>query len=162
NVAIGHNALNGTITASNNIAIGVPATGPFANLSFTAFIGSIHGEPTSNAASTLPVLIDSNNVLGTSPSSRRYKHDIKPMDKASEALFALKPVSFKYNFDNSGMAQFGLIAEDVAEVNSNLVAYKDGKIYSVHYDQVNLMLLNEFLKAHKQLQDLKVTVAQQQ
>ena len=162
NVAIGHNALNGTITASNNIAIGVAATGPFANLSFTAFIGSIHGLPTSNAASTLPVLIDSNNVLGTSPSSRRYKHDIKPVDKASEALYSLKPISFVYNYDESGTTLYGLIAEDVAKVNSSLVAYIDGAPFTVKYDQVNMWLLNEFLKAHKQLQDLKVTVAQQQ
>src|SRR5437879_5926207 len=162
NVAIGHNALNGTITASNNIAIGVAATGPFANLSFTAFIGSIHGLPTSNAASTLPVLIDSNNVLGTSPSSRRYKHDIKPVDKASEALHSLKPISFVYNYDESGTTLYGLIAEDVAKVNTSLVAYIDNAPFTVKYDQVNMWLLNEFLKAHKQLQDLKVTVAQQQ
>src|SRR6266487_1999541 len=83
NVSLGNGAGNGTTTANHNIAIGVPATGPFANLSFTCWIGSIHGLPTSNAASTLPVQIDSNNVLGTSASSRRYKHDIKPMDKAS-------------------------------------------------------------------------------
>ena len=158
NVAIGHNALNGTITASNNIAIGVPATGPFANLSFTAFIGSIHGLPTSNAASTLPVLIDSNNVLGTSPSSRRYKHDIKPMDKASEALYALKPISFVYNYDESGTTLYGLIAEDVAKVNSSLVAYIDGKPFTVKYDQVNILVLNEFLKEHKKVEEQQASI----
>jgi hypothetical protein len=162
NVAIGHNALNGTSTASNNIAIGVPATGPFANLSFTAFIGSIHGLPTSNAASTLAVLIDSNNVLGTSASSRRFKHDIKPIDKISEALYALKPISFVYNNDESNTTLYGLIAEDVAQVNTSLVAYIGGKPFTVKYDQVNILLLNEFLKAHKQVQDLQATVTQQQ
>src|SRR2546422_806755 len=93
NVAIGHNALNGTVSASNNIAIGVPATGPFADLSFTCFIGSIHGEPTSNIPSTTTVYVDSNNVVGGIISSRRVKHDIKPMDKASEVLYALEPIS---------------------------------------------------------------------
>jgi len=158
NVAIGHNALNGTITASNNIAIGVAATGPFANLSFTAFIGSIHGLPTSNAASTLPVLIDSNNVLGTSPSSRRYKHDIKPMDKASEALYSLKPISFVYNYDESRTTLYGLIAEDVAKVNSSLVAYIDGAPFTVKYDQVNVLLLNEFLKEHKRVEQQQASI----
>jgi hypothetical protein len=162
NVAIGHNALNGTITASHNIAIGGPAVGPFADSSFTCFIYSIDGEPTSDIPSTVPVLIDSNNVLGTSASSRRFKHDIKLMDKASEALFALKPISFIYNSDKTGTTLFGLIAEDVAKVNPNLVAYRDGVPYTVKYDQVNAMLLNEFLKAHKQMQDLQATVAQQQ
>jgi hypothetical protein len=158
NVAIGHNALNGTITASNNIAIGVPATGPFANLSFTAFIGSIHGLPTSNAASTLPVLIDSNNVLGTSPSSRRYKHDIKPVDKASEGLYSLKPISFVYNYDESGTTLYGLIAEDVAKVNSSLVAYIDGKPFTVKYDQVSILLLAEFLKEHKKVEEQQASI----
>jgi len=158
NVAIGHNALNGTITASNNIAIGVAATGPFANLSFTAFIGSIHGLPTSNAASTLPVLIDSNNVLGTAPSSRRYKHDIKPVDKASEALYALKPISFVYNYDESRTTLYGLIAEDVAKVNTSLVAYMDGAPFTVKYDQVNILLLNEFLKEHKKVEEQQASI----
>jgi hypothetical protein len=158
NVAIGHNALNGTVTASNNIAIGVPATGPFANLSFTAYIGSIHGLPTSNAASTLPVLIDSNNVLGTSPSSRRYKHDIKPLDKASEALYALKPISFVYNYDESRTTLYGLIAEEVAKINSSLVAYIDGKPFTVKYDQVNMLLLNEFLKEHKKVEEQQASI----
>src|SRR5262245_20003753 len=158
NVAIGDHALNGTISASNNIAIGVPATGPFANLSFTAFIGSIHGLPTSNAPSTLPVLIDSNNVLGTSASSRRFKHDIKPLDKASEALFALKPISFIYNNDTSNTTLYGLVAEDVEKVNSSLVAYLGGKVFTVKYDQVNILLLNEFLKEHKKVEEQQASI----
>ena len=158
NVAIGHNALNGTVTANNNIAIGVPATGPFANLSFTAYIGSIHGLPTSNAASTLPVLIDSNNVLGTSASSRRFKHDIKAIDKVSEALYALKPISFVYNNDESRTTLYGLIAEDVAQVNTSLVAYLGGKPFTVKYDQVNILLLNEFLKEHKKVEEQQASI----
>jgi hypothetical protein len=162
NVFLGDFAGAGTVTASHSIAIGVPATGPFADLSFTCFIGSIDGQPTSDAGSTVPVLIDSNNVLGTSVSSRRFKHDIKPMDKASEALLALKPVTFKYNHDRKGSTQYGLIAEEVAQVNPDLVVYRDGEPFTVKYDQVNVMLLNEFLKADKQVQDLQATVAQQQ
>jgi hypothetical protein len=169
NVAVGNGAGNGIVTASNSIAIGGPAVGPFSNSSFTCWIYSIDGQPTSDIPSTVPVLIDSNNVLGTSASSRRFKHDIKPMDKASEAILALKPVTFKYNSDKTGTTLCGLIAEDVVKVNPNLVAYRDGKPYTVKYDQVNAMLLNEFLKAHKKVEEqqasiaeLKSTVAQQQ
>src|SRR5207244_5318259 len=112
--------------------------------------------------SALAVFVDSNNVMGNLPSSRRFKHDIKPIDKASEALYALKPISFKYNSDQKGTTQYGLVAEDVAEVNPNLVAYKDSKIWAVHYEQINVMLLNEFLKEHKQLQEQGATIARLQ
>jgi hypothetical protein len=84
------------------------------------------------------------------------------MDKASEALYALKPVTFRYNkeMDPSGIRQFGLVAEDVDEVNPDLVVRdKDGKVNSVRYDQVNAMLLNEFLKEHKKVQQLEGTIS---
>ena len=85
------------------------------------------------------------------------------MEQASEAILALKPVTFRYKSDAKGIPQFGLIAEEVAEVNPDLVVRdKDGEIYSVRYDQVNAMLLNEFLKEHKKVQNLEATVAQQQ
>ena len=85
------------------------------------------------------------------------------MDKTSESILALKPVSFRYKVHRDGPAQFGLIAEDVAEVNCDLVIYdSDGKPQTVRYEAVNAMLLNEFLKEHKKVQDLEVTVAQQQ
>ncbi|HYY35266.1 MAG TPA: tail fiber domain-containing protein, partial [Candidatus Binatia bacterium] len=85
---------------------------------------------------------------------------IKPMDKASEAILALKPVTFHYKTDNTDTPQFGLIAEDVAEVNPDLVVRdKNGEIYTVRYDAVNAMLLNEFLKAHKTVQELKKQIA---
>jgi uncharacterized coiled-coil protein SlyX len=108
--------------------------------------------------------------VGFNPSSRRVKHDIKPMDKASETLYALKPVTFKYNSDKRDRTQFGLIAEEVAEVNPNLILRDNkGEIASVRYEQVNAMLLNEFLKEHKKVEgqpatiaELKSTVAQQQ
>src|SRR6266853_6805785 len=85
------------------------------------------------------------------------------MDKASEAILALKPVTFKYNSDKKGTPQYGLVAEDMAQVNPDLVARnKNGEISTVHYEQVNAMLLNEFLKEHKKVEELTATVAQQQ
>jgi uncharacterized coiled-coil protein SlyX len=111
----------------------------------------------------LPVLIDSAGQLGTVSSSRRYKKEIKPMEKASEAILALKPVTFHYKSDETNRPEFGLIAEDVAEVNPDLVVRDDnGEIYTVRYDTVNAMLFNEFLKAHKRMQDLEARDAQQQ
>jgi trimeric autotransporter adhesin len=98
-------------------------------------------------------------------SSARYKEEIKPMAKASEALFALTPVTFRYKkeIDPAHTAQFGLVAEDVEKVNPDLVVRdKEGEAYSVRYDQVNAMLLNEFLKAHKSMEDLEARDAQQQ
>ena len=85
------------------------------------------------------------------------------MDKASEAIFSLKPVTFHYKTDATNTPQFGLIAEEVAKVNSALIAVdKEGKPYTIRYQQINAMLLNEFLKEHKKMQDLQATVAQQQ
>jgi len=98
-------------------------------------------------------------------SSKRYKEDIKPMDELSKALFALKPVSFRYKkqFDPAGTSQLGLVAEDVEKVNPDLVVRdKEGKPYSVRYDQVNAMLLNEFLKEHRAFVEEHRKVAEQQ
>jgi hypothetical protein len=96
------------------------------------------------------VVIDSAGQLGTVSSSRRFKHDIEPMDKASESILALKPVTFHYKSDHTGTPQFGLIAEEVANVNPDLVVRdENGEIYTVRYDAVNAMLLNEFLKEHR-------------
>ena len=137
------------------------------------YIGQIFGITTGNVGS--PVLIDFDGQLGTISSSRRFKKDIKPMDQASEAILALKPVTFHYKDRRDGKKaqetpEFGLIAEDVAEVNPDLVVNdKNGEIYSVRYEVVNVMLLNEFLKEHKKVEeqqasiaDLKSTVALQQ
>jgi hypothetical protein len=107
------------------------------------------------------VLIDSAGQLGTVSSSRRYKTDIKPMDKASESILALKPVSFRYKVHKDATPQFGLIAEQVAEVNPDLVVRdKNGEIYTVRYDAVNAMLLNEFLKEHRKVEEQQATIAQ--
>src|SRR5262249_25127943 len=111
----------------------------------------------------VPVLIDTAGQLGTASSSRRYKTEIKPIGEASESILALKPVSFHYKTHKDTTPQFGLIAEEVAEVNPNLVIYDaDGKPYTVRYDAVNAMLLNEFLKAHRRIQELEANNAQQQ
>ncbi len=107
----------------------------------------------------LQVYVNSGGQLGTNTSSRRFKEEIKPM----EAILALKPVTFHYKRDAKGTAQFGLIAEEVAEVNPDLVVPdKEGKPYSVRYDQVNAMLLNEFLKEHRRVQELESTLARQE
>ena len=100
--------------------------------------------------------------LGTTTSSRRFKEDIKPMNSASETLFALKPVTFRYKkeIDPQGIPQFGLIAEDVEKVNPDLVVRdKDGKVNTVRYEQINAMLLNEFLKEHKRVKEQEVTIS---
>src|SRR4029450_144689 len=151
----------GVAHASNTIRIGTNQRG--------TFIAGIRGATTANA-NAIPVLIDSAGQLGTLSSSRRFKKEIEPMDKASEAILALKPVTFHYKSDNTGMPQFGLIAEEVARVNPDLVVRdKNGEIYTVRYDAVNAMLLNEFLKEHKKVEqqqaniaELTSTVAQQQ
>lgn len=102
------------------------------------------------------VLIDSNGRLGTSTSSARFKDEIKPMDKASEAILSLKPVTFHYKpaLDPSKTPQFGLVAEQVAKIDPDLVAKDEqGKPYTVRYEAVNAMLLNEFLKEHRKVED---------
>lgn len=111
------------------------------------------------------VIIDSDGQLGTSNSSLRFKKDIKPMNQTSEAILALKPVTFQYkNCDiKTPPQQFGLIAEDVAEVNPDLVVRDaGGEPLSVRYDAVNAMLLNEFLKEHRKVEKLEATIARQQ
>jgi len=111
------------------------------------------------------VIIDSSGHLGTIVSSSRFKEAIKPMDKVSEAILGLQPVTFHYkkDFDPQAIPQFGLVAEDVAKVDSELVARdKEGMPYTVRYEAVNVMLLNEFLKQHRAVQDLKNTLGKQE
>jgi len=126
----------------------------------SCFIGNIRGVQTVNA-DAIPVLIDSAGQLGTQSSSRRFKSDIKLMGKASESLLALKPVTFHYKSDTKATPQFGLIAEEVAKVNQDLVVRdRNGEIYTVRYDAVNAMLLNEFLKEHRKNEEQEATIAQ--
>jgi predicted ribosome quality control (RQC) complex YloA/Tae2 family protein len=120
-------------------------------VSNSCFIGQIFGATLSGGTA---FCVNGDGRLGTATSSRRFKELIKPMDRASEELFSLKPVSFRYKkeIDPAGISQLGLVAEEVEKVNPDLIVRdKDGKPYSVRYDQVNAMLLNEFLKEHKAL-----------
>lgn len=163
NVCVGDEAGTGLGTSVNNcIAIGTPGAGPFATFDNTCFIGSIFGEPVSDPGSQAAVYVDQFNNVGVFNSSRRYKHDIQPMDKASETLYRLKPVTFRFNSDWKGTTQYGLIAEEVAEVDPQLVSRRGDEIMSVRYEQINSMLLNEFLKERKKVEELQATVAQQQ
>jgi hypothetical protein len=137
-----------------------------ANVNFGCFIGNIYSN-VQPVVGTDPDYVTVNSVgrLGRGNiSSRRYKHDITPMEKASEALYALKPVSFRYNkeYDATQTLAYGLIAEEVAEVYPDLVGRNpEGKPESVRYEQINAMLLNEFLKEHGTVQELKSTAAKQ-
>jgi hypothetical protein len=181
NTAIGVNALYNT-TGSSNTAIGV-AAGDLLTGNGNVCIGrGVHGVAGENNTTRIrnisdtvqPVVgidpdyvtVDSNGRLGrANVSSRRYKHGIKPMDKASEALYALKPVSFRYNrqYDATQTLAFGLIAEEVAEVYPDLVGRKaEGQSESVRYEQINAMLLNEFLKEHRKMQELEANAVRQQ
>jgi predicted ribosome quality control (RQC) complex YloA/Tae2 family protein len=148
--------LNAT-TGVNNVYIGAGVEG-VAGESDTCYIASIFGQ---TSAAGIPVLINSSQKLGTITSSKRFKEEIRPMDKASEALFSLKPVNFRYKkeIDPAGTPQFGLVAEDVEKVDPDLIVRdKDGKPYSVRYDQVNAMLLNEFLKEHCKVEKLEAAL----
>jgi hypothetical protein len=161
NTAIGNLAGANQSTGSGNVYIGTGMLG-VAGESNACYIRSIFGQ---TSASGIPVVINSNNKLGTTTSSKRFKEEIKAMDKASEALLALKPVTFRYkkDIDPAATAQFGLVAEDVAKVNHDLVVRdENGEIYTVRYDAVNAMLLNEFLKEHRKVQELEANAAKQQ
>jgi hypothetical protein len=156
NIALGVGAGSGVTTASAVIAIG--ANG--ADVSGSCYIGHIYGQPVDPAAyGTL--VIDTSGKLGTMLSSRRFKKDIKPLDSASDAILSLKPVTFHYTSDVKNTPCFGLIAEEVAQVNPDLVVRdEDGRPLSVRYDAVNAMLLNEFLKEHKKVEEQGGTINQ--
>jgi Chaperone of endosialidase len=159
NTVLGANAGGNIVTADNVICIG-PGVGA-GDVSNTCFIGNIRGV-TTQFADAIPVFIDSHHQLGTMSSSKRFKTEIRPMNQASEAILVLKPVTFQYKSDKTGTTQFGLIAEQVAKVNPDLVVRDaDGNPYTVRYDAVNAMLLNEFLKEHSKVEKLEATVAKQ-
>jgi hypothetical protein len=142
---------DGVADESNTTRIGI--------LQNRCFISGIR-DVTTGVPDAINVVIDSAGQLGTVSSSRRFKDEIKPMDQASEAILRLKPVTFHYKSDHTARPQFGLIAEEVAKVNPDLVVRdKNGEIYTVRYDQVNAMLLNEFLKEHRKVQELQKGMA---
>ena len=158
NTAVGGAAGASVTTANNVICIGSNVYG--ADVSDSCYIGNIFGQTSASGAA---VYVNSSHKLGTLTSSSRFKDDIKPMERVSEALFALNPVSFRYKkeIDPAGMQQFGLVAEEVEKVNPDLVVRdKEGKPYSVRYEQVNAMLLNEFLKEHRKNEEQEATIAQ--
>jgi hypothetical protein len=170
NVAIGVSAGNSLTTGGNNIDIGTNVVGieGEANtirigkfgIQQKTFVAGIFGKTVTGGVTE--VVINSNGQLGTVVSSARFKEAIKPMDKASEAILALKPVTFRYKkeLDPDKIPQFGLIAEEVEKVNPELVARDEkGKIMSVRYEAVNAMLLNEFLKEHGKVEKLETTIA---
>ena len=147
-------------TADHVICIGANVNG--ANMSNSCYIGKIFGETSSGGTA---VFINGVGKLGTITSSRRFKEEIKPMDKSSEAVFSLKPVTFRYKkeVDSDGIPQFGLVAEDVEKVNPDLVVRdKEGKPYTVRYDQVNAMMLNEFLKEHRKNEQQESKIEEQE
>jgi hypothetical protein len=147
NVALGYSAGAGVTTANNVICIGANVAG--ADISNTAWVGNVYGV-TTQSGTTAQVVVSDTGQLGTVASSERLKKDIFGMAKASEAILSLRPVTFHYKTDTKDTPQFGLIAEEVAKVNPALVLPdKEGKPYSVRYDAVNAMLLNEFLKEHR-------------
>jgi hypothetical protein len=174
NIALGSGAGINLLTGSNNIYIGdagppgfsesnviaIGANPPSGTPYTTTLIGGIFGQSVDPSDAT-PVFIDSAGKLGTVISSRRFKRDIKPMDKASEAILSLKPVTFHYKSDSKSTPCFGLVAEDVEQVNPDLVIRdKNGELLSVRYEAVNAMLLNEFLKEHRNVDEQQATIAE--
>jgi hypothetical protein len=170
NIALGYFAGSNLTTGDNNIDIGSQGVAGEANTirlgtqgtQTATYIAGISGTP---IGAGIAVRVNASGQLGTVASSARFKAEIKPMDKASEAILALKPVTFHYKkeVDPEGIPQFGLVAEDVAKVNPDLVARDaKGEIYTVRYDAVNAMLLNEFLKEHKAFLEEQRKVQEQQ
>jgi hypothetical protein len=160
NTALGWNAGSNVTTANSVIAIGTSG----ADVSGSCYIGNIAG---ADATGGDPVFVTSDGKLGTvnPPSSARFKEEIKPMNQVSEAILALKPVTFRYKreFDPKAIPQFGLVAEEVEKVNPDLVKRgRDGKLQTVRYDAVNAMLLNEFLKENRKVQQLEANASRQQ
>ncbi len=186
NIGIGYNVLTGNKTGSSNIALGHQAGFNLRNGSNNIYIANDGGTSSESAtirvgttgtqtatfiagisgatiADGVGVVVGADGQLGTVVSSERYKDAVKPMGKASEVILALRPVTFRYKheLDPKGIAQFGLVAEDVEKVNPDLVARDEqGKPYSVRYEAVNAMLLNEFLKAHRKMEEQEATIAQ--
>jgi len=170
NIALGFQAGFNLTMGSNNIEIGNPGVVAEVNtirvgtqgIQTGTFIAGISGV---TVPTGVPVIVDTNGQLGTTTSSGRFKEAVKPMDKASEAILSLQPVTFRYKkeLDPDGIPQFGLVAEQVEEVDPDLVARDDqGRPYTVRYEAVNAMLLNEFLKEHRKVEEQGAMIARQQ
>ena len=185
-MAVGNNSLSRNTTGGNNIAVGSFAGSALTTGSNDIDIGNtgVSGEsgtirvgvqgtqsatyvagiwqaPLTGSAAT--VRVNASGKLGTMASSARFKEAIRPMDKASEVIHSLQPVTFRYKkeLDPDAVPQFGLVAEDVARVNPDLVIYDEqGRPFSVRYEEVNAMLLNEFLKEHRKNEEQEATITQ--
>ena len=170
NIALGFQAGLNVTTGSDNIDIGNRGVAGETNTTRIGTAGTqtntyVAGISGTTVPTGVAVIIDTNGHLGTTTSSARSKEAIKPMDKMSDAILALKPVTFRYKheLDPEGIPQFGLVAEDVEKVNPDLVARDEqGKPYTVRYEAVNAMLLNEFLKEHSHVQQQDAIIARQQ
>jgi hypothetical protein len=159
NTALGHAAGANIITGQNNVCIGAMVYG-VDGANDTTWIGNVYDSVTT----ARQVYVNADNKIGTLSSSRRFKHDIQPMDRSSETLFALKPVTFRYkkDADPSQALSFGLIAEEVAQVSPELITRdEEGKPQTVRYEAVNAMLLNEFLKEHRKNEQQESKIEQQ-
>jgi len=156
----GHNDIyvgnRGLTSESDTIRIGTEGT------QTATYIAGIRSTPLANGAA-VGVGITADGQLGVRTSSARFKEAIKPMNNVSEAIFSLQPVTFRYKNDPAAVPQFGLVAEEVAKINPDLVARdKEGKPFTVRYEEVNAMLLNEFLKAHRKVESMEKAMAEQQ
>jgi hypothetical protein len=168
NIAVGF-AAGGLVTGSNNIDIDNPGKGGESNSIRIGTKGihtaaAIAGISTSTIAGGAAVFVNRQGRLGIATSSSNFKEKIKPMNNASETILALKPVTFRYKYelDPDGIPQFGLVAEQVEKVNPALVTRDDqGKPYTVRYEAVNAMLLNEFLKEHRRVEAQGLLLAKQ-
>ncbi len=174
NTAVGLNALSNATTGSGNIGVGAAAGNNITtannvicigtdgqNVNNSCYIGNIWNQ----AGGSQAVYVNADGKLGFEASSRRFKDEIKPMGRASEVIYGLKPVSFRYKkeIEPSRPLAFGLIAEDVEKVSPDLVTRgSDGRVNSVRYDAVNAMLLNEFLKEHKKVEEQQSEIDKQQ
>jgi trimeric autotransporter adhesin len=151
NIEIGH--VRGSGSESNTIRIGTPGT------QTATYLAGVRGVAIAGAQ---PLAVNANGQLGVRASSAQFKEAVKPIGRQSETILCLHPVSFRYKkeLDPSGEAQFGLVAEDVAKVAPELVVHdQQGKSLSVRYEEINAMLLNEFIKEHNKVEELEATVA---
>ncbi len=156
---VNNTASSGSLNDNGDIRIGTQGTNPINRTS--CFAAGIRGVTTGNN-DAIPVVIDSNGQLGTVSSSMRFKEDVHDMDTVSTGLMRLRPVTFRYRkpfADGSKPIQYGLIAEEVADVYPDLVAHSaDGQIETVKYQVLDSMLLNELQKEHKQVQEQAETI----
>ena len=162
NVALGMNAGSNATTGDGNVYIGTGMDGVAGEANHT-YIRNINRSAVNGGGTGTVRIYLATGLLGHETSSRRYKTNISPIGKASEAIFALKPVTYQYKkeIDPSQSPAFGLIAEQVAEVNPNLVAHNsEGQPETVQYEMVNAMLLNEFLKEHRKNEKQEARIAE--